>query len=176
MKKRWILLSVAGVLLLAEVLILIFPSLVLNLPDLTPASPLPTPPKGFDVRREGVEHGNLETVEYDSKAARCKRKMCVYTPPRFAKDKNYPVLYLLHGSLADQTSWVKEGSADAILDNLSADKRLAPMIVVMPDCNLLAAQFEQDLLGDIIPYIEKHYPATPDRRHRALAGLSAGAH
>ena len=180
--KRWIFLSVAGVAALAEVLTLIFPSLPLSVADrvadLMPAS-LPTPPKGFDVRREAVEHGTVETVEYDSKAAGCRRKMRVYTPPRFAKETSYPVLYLLHGSRADETNWVKEGWADAILDNLYADTKLVPMIVVMPNGNLPAAAdidvFELDLLGDIIPYVEKHYPVKADRQHRALAGLSAGA-
>ena len=117
-----------------------------------PAS-LPTPPKGFDVRREGIERGKVETVEYDSKAAGCKRKMCVYTPPGFSKDQKYPVLYLLHGSLSDETGWVKDGAADTILDNLYADKKPVPMIVVMPNGNLFnrAMPLGSDLLGDIIP-------------------------
>ena len=176
--KRLIFLSAAGLVALAEVLTLIFPSLVLDLIDLMPAS-LPTPPKGFDVRREQVEHGRVETVEYDSQAAGCTRKMRVYTPPRFAQDKRYPVLYLLHGSLGDETSWVQDGRADAILDNLYADKKLIPMIVVMPNGyingRLDLDLFERDLLGDVIPYVEQHFPAQPDREHRALAGVSAGA-
>ena len=84
------------------------------------------------------------------------------------------MLYLLHGSLGDETSWVKEGAADAILDNLYADKKLVPMIVVMPDGNLNV--LELDLLGDVIPYVETHCPVKADRQHRALAGLSSGAH
>ena len=147
--------------------ILMFPSLVVNLVDLMPIS-LPTPPKGFDVRREGIEHGKLQTVEYQSKTAGGKRKMRVYTPPGFSKDQKCPVLYLLHGSLADETSWAKVGAADAILDNLYADKKLVPMIVVMPNGNLFKAGdvFGTDLLGDIIPYIEHHYPVKADREHR----------
>ncbi|MGD0898111.1 MAG: hypothetical protein ABR915_09775 [Thermoguttaceae bacterium] len=78
--KRLIFWFAAGVAALALILILLFPSLVVDLIDLMPAS-LPTPPKGFDVRREGIEHGRVETVEYDSKVAGCKRKMRVYTPP-----------------------------------------------------------------------------------------------
>ncbi|MGA2064152.1 MAG: alpha/beta hydrolase-fold protein [Thermoguttaceae bacterium] len=177
--KRLIFLSAAGVVALAEIVILIFPSLVRDLVDLMPAS-LPTPPEGFDVRREGVERGKVEAVEYDSKAAGCTRKMRVYTPPRFAKDKNYPVLYLLHGSLADETSWVKDGRVDAILDNLYADKKAVPMIVVMPDGNLFStAEFDlfgADMLGDVIPYVEGHFPVQADREHRALGGVSSGAH
>ena len=72
--KRLIFWFAAGVAALALILILLFPSLVVDLIDLMPAS-LPTPPKGFDVRREGIERGKVETVEYDSKAAGCKRKM-----------------------------------------------------------------------------------------------------
>src|SRR5262245_39420149 len=133
--KRLIFLSAVGVVALAAILISIFPSAVLNLIDLMTAS-LPTPPQGFDLRREGIEAGKVETVEYDSKAAGCTRKMRVYTPPGSSKDQRYPVLYLLHGSLADETSWVKDGRMDAILDNLYADKKAVPMIVVMPDGNL----------------------------------------
>ncbi len=175
--KRLIFLSAAGVMAIALILIILFPSLVGDLVDLMPAS-LPTPPKGFDVRREGIERGKVESVEYDSKAAGCKRKMCVYTPPGFSKDQKYPVLYLLHGSLSDETGWVKDGTADTILDNLYADKKLVPMIVVMPNGNLFttADAFGSDLLGDVIPYVENRFPVKADREHRALAGESAGAH
>ena len=143
--------------------------------DLMPAS-LPTPPKGFDVRREGIERGKLETFEYDSKTAGCKREMRVYTPPGFSKDQKYPVLYLLHGSLSDETGWVKDGAADTILDNLYADQKPVPMIVVMPNGNLFnpGNAFGSDLLGDIIPAVENRYPVKADREHRALAGVSMG--
>jgi enterochelin esterase-like enzyme len=117
----------------------------------------------------------------------------VYTPPGYGKDKKYPVLYLLHGSGDDETGWVKKGSANVVLDNLYADKKAEPMIVVMPygfttkpgeaplgrtaspdDRRKAAGQFEQDLLKDVIPYIESHYPVIADADHRALAGLSMG--
>ncbi len=174
--KRLIFWIAAGVTALVLISIVLFPSLVIDLADVMPAS-LPTPPRGFDVRREGIEHGKSETVEYDSKTAGCKRKMRVYTPPGFSKDQDYPVLYLLHGSLSDETSWVKEGAADIILDNLYADKKPIPMIVVMPNGNLYKQgdAFGADLLGDVIPYVENHYPVRADREHRALAGLSWGA-
>ena len=177
--KRLIFLFAAGLVALIEIGIVMFPSLVGDLLDLMPVS-LPTPPEGFDVRREGVDRGKLQTVEYDSKAAGCTRKMCVYTPPRFERDKKYPVLYLLHGSLADETSWEKDGSVTAILDNLYADKKAVPMIVVMPNGNLPGMAevdvFAADMLGDVIPYVEGHFPVHADREHRALAGVSAGAH
>lgn len=174
--KRLVFWIAAGVAALVLISILLFPSLVVDLADLMPAS-LPTPPEGFDVRREGIECGKVETVEYDSKAAGGKRKMCVYTPPGFSKNQNYPVLYLLHGSLSDETSWVKDGAADAILDNLYADKKPVPMIVIMPNGNLFKEgdAFGTDhLLGDVIPFVENHYPVKADREHRALAGLSWG--
>ena len=169
----WVAVAVAAVIVIS---ILLFPSLVVDLADLIPPS-LATPPKGFDVRREGTGRGKVETIEYDSRSARCKRKMCVYTPPGFSKGRDYPVLYLLHGSLSDETSWVKQGAADTVLDNLCADKKTAAMIVVMPNGNLFNERdaFGMDLLDDVIPYVECHYPVKADREHRALAGLSMGA-
>ncbi|HVK12414.1 MAG TPA: endo-1,4-beta-xylanase [Gemmataceae bacterium] len=155
-------------------------------PNPTSPAELPAPPKNFDSKREGIERGKVETIEYDSKAAGAKRKMLVYTPPGFSKDQKYPVLYLLHGGGDDETGWTKKGAADVILDNLYADKKAAPMIVVMPNGRVVKAgekpagkfagfeEFEQDLLRDVIPYVEAHYPVKADRRHRALAGLSMG--
>jgi enterochelin esterase-like enzyme len=177
--QRLIFWFAAGVTAVVLISILLFPSLVVDLIDLIGriSASLPAPPEGFDVRREGIEHGKLETVEYDSKAAGCERKMRVYTPPGLSKDRKYPVLYLLHGSLSDENSWVKDGAADTILDNLYADEKPVPMIVVMPNGNLFKAgdAFGSDLLGDIIPYVEKHFPVQADREHRALAGVSSGA-
>jgi enterochelin esterase-like enzyme len=154
-----------------------------------PASLAPAP-AGFDARRDGIERGKVETAEYDSKSVGVKRKMVIYTPPGYSKDARYPVLYLLHGIGDDETGWTKKGSADVILDNLFADKKLVPMIVVMPNGRASAepppanpfqgnpfqayAAFEDDLLKDVIPYVESHYPAHAGREHRALAGLSMG--
>lgn len=145
-----------------------------------PAVPA-APPKGFDVRRDGVERGKVETVEYDSKAVVGKRKMVVYTPPGFTKDAKYPVFYLLHGAGDDETGWQKKGSADVILDNLYADKKAVPMIVVMPNGFARApgaegrnSAFEDDLIKDAMPYVESHYPAKADAANRAIAGLSMG--
>jgi enterochelin esterase-like enzyme/acetyl esterase/lipase len=145
----------------------------------------------FDARREGIAPGKLETVEYDSKTVGGSRKMVVYTPPGFSKSKEtkYPVLYLLHGIGDDETGWSQKGSADAILDNLLADRKAVPMIVVMPNGRAAKKdrpggdfrgqfpafeRFEDDLLKDVIPYVESHYPVQADREHRALAGLSMG--
>src|SRR5262245_6561040 len=96
-------------------------------------SKLAPAPKGFDAKRDGIERGKVETVEYDSKSLDTKRKMVIYTPPGYAKDNKYPVFYLLHGAGGNESNWTKAGSAGVILDNLLADKKIVPMIVVMPN-------------------------------------------
>ncbi len=118
-----------------------------------------------------------------------KRKMQVYTPPGYSKAKKYPVLYLLHGIGGDETEWQRFATPNILLDNLLADGRVVPMIVVMPNGraekndraagNIYAAApafaaFEKDLLEDVIPTIEARYSVQADREHRALAGLSMG--
>ena len=114
--------------------------------------------------------------------------MC-YTPPNYSKDQEYPVLYLLHGIGGDETEWQRFCKPEVILDNLIADHKTVPMIVVMPngraqkndraEGNVFAAapafaKFEADLLDDVIPAIESRYSVRADREHRALAGLSMG--
>lgn len=148
-----------------------------------------TPPEGFDRRRDGIDRGKLETVEYDSTTVGMKRKARVYTPPGYTNDKKYPVLYLLHGIGGDENEWARGGSPDVILDNLYADKKIVPMIVVMPNGRAgkdvtardpipkqspAFAAFEKDLLTDLIPFVEKSYSVKIDRESRALAGLSMG--
>jgi enterochelin esterase-like enzyme len=150
---------------------------------------LEPPPKGFDKKRDNIERGKLEVIEYDSATVGIKRKAQVYTPPGFSKDQKYPVLYLLHGIGGDEYEWSRGGVANVILDNLYADKKLAPMIVVLPNGraskDLKAndpipkqspafAVFEKDLLNDLIPYIKKNYPVKAERESRAIAGLSMG--
>jgi len=90
-------------------------------------------PQGFDVRREGIARGRVERVEYDSTTVGIKRPAMVYTPPGYSADRKYPVLYLLHGLGGNETHWTNLGAADAILDNLIAEKKAVPMIVVMPN-------------------------------------------
>jgi enterochelin esterase-like enzyme len=156
-------------------------------PDDKPA--FDDPPAGFDVKRDNVPHGRLEMIEYDSKTVGTKRKMHVYTPPGYSTEKKYPVLYLLHGIGGDETEWQRFTSPNVMLDNLIADGKVVPMIVVMPngraqkndraEGNVYAAApafaaFEQDLLKDVIPAIEARYSVQADPEHRALAGLSMG--
>jgi enterochelin esterase-like enzyme len=150
-------------------------------------TPLPTAPKGFDKKRDDIARGKVETIEYDSKSVGTKRKMVIYTVPGIAAADKVPVLYLLHGAGDDETGWKVKGSADIILDNLYADKKLAPMVVVMPNgfTNKGGGKgkggkggggdgLEKDLLQDIIPYVESHYPVKTDRESRAIVGLSMG--
>ena len=147
------------------------------------------PPAGFDVQREDVPHGQLEMVPYESKSVGTTRKMNVYTPPGYTKDEKYPVLYLLHGIGGDETEWQRYAAPNVLLDNLIADGKAKPMIIVMPngraqkndraEGNVFAsapafAAFEQDLLNDVIPTIESRYSVQADREHRAIAGLSMG--
>jgi enterochelin esterase-like enzyme len=128
-------------------------------------------------------------VTYDSKSVGTTRKMQVYTPPGYSKDKKYPVLYLLHGIGGDETEWQRFAKPDILLDNLIADGKATPMIVVMPNGRAQKndraegdvfrsapafAAFEQDLLKDVIPTIESRYSVQADREDRALAGLSMG--
>lgn len=156
-------------------------------PDDKPA--FAAPPEGFNRRREGIAHGALEFVEYDSKTVGVKRRMQVYTPPGYSKERKFPVLYLLHGIGGDEDEWRRYVRLGDLMDNLIADGKAVPMIVVMPngraqkndrpEGDIYAAapafaNFERDLLDDVIPAIEARYPVSADREHRALAGLSMG--
>ena len=150
----------------------------------------PDAPAGFDVARAGIARGIVTPFEYESKAGGTFRAT-IYTPPGFFPTKKYPVLYLLHGASGDENTWVREIHADAILDNLYADKKLVPMLVIMPSSLSVAAReqagesreakarasmvFSDVLLRDLIPFVESKYPVLVDREHRALAGLSMGA-
>jgi len=151
---------------------------------------VPSAPEGFSQPREGIAHGRIEMVEYESKSVGNKRRTLVYTPPGYSSDKKYPVLYLLHGIGGDEEEWHRGAKPEAILDNLIADRKAVPMIVVFPNGraqpndratgNVMAsapafAKFEEDLLQDLIPFIETKYAAKTDRESRALAGLSMGA-
>ncbi|MDW7980195.1 MAG: alpha/beta hydrolase-fold protein [Verrucomicrobiales bacterium] len=156
-------------------------------PDDKPA--FDEPPPGFNKKREGILHGKLEMIEYDSKTVGTRRKMLVYTPPGYSATNKYPVLYLLHGIGGDETEWQRYASVDVLMDNLIADGKAVPMIVVMPNGraqkddrpvgNVFASApafetFEHDLLNDVIPTIEARYSVHTNREHRAIAGLSMG--
>lgn len=148
-------------------------------------------PAGFDQVQAEIPHGKIDSIQYRSKTVGTTRKALVYTPPGYSKRDKYPVLYLLHGIGGDEKEWLKGGHPEVILDNLYAEGKLEPMIVVMPNGramkddravgNIMApekveafARFEKDLLNDLIPFIEKKYPVLTDRENRAIAGLSMG--
>jgi enterochelin esterase-like enzyme len=140
-------------------------------------------------KRTDIPHGKLEMVEYESKTVGTTRKMNVYTPPGYSKERQYPVLYLLHGIGGDESEWQRFATVDILFDNLTADGKAIPMVVVMPNGRAQKddraqgnvfqsapafAVFERDLIDDVIPTIESRYSVKTDRDHRALAGLSMG--
>lgn len=148
-------------------------------------------PRGFDSLRTDIAQGKIDTITYPSKTVGTDRRALIYTPPGFSKKNKYPILYLLHGIGGDEKEWLNGGKPQVILDNLYADKKIEPMIVVMPNGRAMKddraggnifdsakvqafATFEKDLLHDLIPYIEKKYPVLTDRENRAIAGLSMG--
>lgn len=159
--------------------------IVLNADDV---AAFPEPSDDINAVRANAPKGQLEMIEYDSKTVGTRRKMQVYTPPGYSKDKKYPVLYLLHGIGGDETEWQRFASPNVLLDNLIADGKAQPMIIVMPNgraqkddraegnpmASAAFANFERDLLDDVIPAIESRYSVSARREDRALAGLSMG--
>lgn len=146
---------------------------------------------GFDTVRNDIPHGKIDTISYSSKTVGTTRRSLIYTPPGYSKKQKYPVLYLLHGIGGDEKEWLNGGHPEVILDNLMADGKIEPMIVVLPNGRAMKddraignifdsarvkafATFEKDLLNDLIPFIEKRYSVFTDREHRAIAGLSMG--
>jgi enterochelin esterase-like enzyme len=151
----------------------------------------PPAPEGFNVARENTPHGEVKVVEYDSKTLALRRMLRVYTPPGYTADRRYPVLYLQHGLGNTSTEWTQRARAPIIIDNLLADKKIAqPFIVVFPSGNANATMadekqgdrtqasygtpYHDDLLKEIIPFVESTYSVHADRNHRAIAGMSMG--
>jgi enterochelin esterase-like enzyme len=148
-------------------------------------------PAGFDQPKAGIATGKIDSLSYPSATVGTVRKVLVYTPPGFSPKKKYPVLYLLHGIGGDEKEWLRGGKPQVILDNLYAEGKLKPMLVVMPNGRAMKddravgniygpdkvaafANFENDLLRDLIPFIEKKYKPLTTRENRAIAGLSMG--
>jgi enterochelin esterase-like enzyme len=155
------------------------------------SQPVTQMPANFDVVKADIPHGKIDTISYSSKTVGTSRRALIYTPPGYSKKKKYPVLYLLHGIGGDEKEWLNGGHPEVILDNLYADSKIEPMIVLMPNGRAMKddravgnifdsakvqafATFEKDLLNDLIPYIEKNYRVVKDRESRAIAGLSMG--
>lgn len=143
-----------------------------------------------------VPHGQLRENLYFSEITQAWRRCFVYTPPGYEMNSSvrYPVLYLQHGMGEDETGWPVQGRANLILDNLIAEKKAVPMIIVMdrgyasrPDKSSSGTPggpqggpagilvFEEVLIKEIIPMIDARYRTLSDRSHRGMAGLSMGA-
>ena len=139
-----------------------------------------------------VAHGEVQTFSYHSSSLDREREVVVYLPPGYeSSDESYPVLYLLHGAGGNEHSWVEREQAPVILDNLIADGRLRPLIVVMPygyttrleegqrrrgaaDYKQEMEEFAGDFVEDLVPQIEAGYRVRADRAQRAIAGLPTG--
>jgi enterochelin esterase-like enzyme len=154
-------------------------------------------PESADYMVNGIAHGTVALQWYASPTAGATRRAYVYTPPGYENGtERYPVLYLLHGGSGDEDAWSSCGRAGPILDNLIAQGRARPMIVVMPNGNTtrIAApdlvpapaalpanqdpgrfpRFPESLVKDLIPFVDKTYRTRSDRESRAIAGLSVG--
>jgi enterochelin esterase-like enzyme len=200
-------------------------------PDDKPA--FPDPPAGFNVKRDNIPHGEMMDVQYDSKTLGTRRQFRVYLPPGYSADRKYPTIYLQHGLGWNDLEWPQVRHADIVMDNLIADGKVQPMVMIFPngDSSMTAAAiaaagggpwmgggmgpgpgrggaaagaaasgganaaaggraagggragvvmenwltpYENDLLKDIIPFVESRYSVYRDAEHRALAGLSMG--
>jgi len=168
----------------------------------------PDPPGGFNVRRDNIPHGTLDEVAYDSKTLGTRRQIGVYLPPEYAAGRKYPTLYLIHGLGWNNREWTQIRHADVVMDNLIADGKVPPMVMIFPngDSSMTLADidangsgprmnpgnaqhpdgaasggdaaaagnaarggrqgmnmepwltpFENDLIQDIIPFVESHY-------------------
>ena len=111
-------------------------------PDDKPA--FPDPPAGFNEKRENIPHGELKAVQYDSKTLGTRREIRVYTPPGYSTSRKYPVLYLLHGMGWNDLEWTQIRHADVVIDNLLADGKIQPLVMVFPngDSSMTAAAIE----------------------------------
>ena len=148
-------------------------------------------PSFYDSRP--VPHGEVRMVDYESRTFGLTRTVWIYTPPNYDKSiAKYPVLYLLHGNGEAFNGWVMNGRAHIILDNLIADKKAQPMIVVMPqghalqapnvgplvrtagETTMFSSRFPKDLLEEVVPLVERNYRVLANADNRAIAGLSMG--
>jgi enterochelin esterase-like enzyme len=149
------------------------------------ASGIEVPFKGdgyYEIR--DIPHGDIRIKRYYSSIINSWRQFYMYTPPGYDANSNerYPVLYILHGGGEDQRGWATQGKTDLIIDNLIAEKKAVPMIVIMVDGNIpfkpfgeeVLKVFEAELKQCVIPFVEKNYRVNTGSKNRALAGLSMG--
>jgi len=161
---------------------------------------IPGPNSDLYVNKDGIPHGTVSKVWYKSAVLNSDRRLYVYTPAGYETGKGkYPVFYLLHGAGGDEDAWTTMGRAAQIMDNLIAEGKAKPMIVVMTNGNAnqtaaqndvlpapvdnaqameiyrkYAGKFEEHLVKDVVPFIQKNFRTYTDSEHRAIAGLSMG--
>jgi enterochelin esterase family protein len=134
-----------------------------------------------------VPHGTIHVHRYRSKSLGVTRGLYVYTPPGYETNRQakYPVLYLFHGFGDSEDAWTVVGRANVIVDNLLAENKSRPLLIVMPYGHTPSTPpvrgsignygaFEKDLIEDVIGYVEKGYRVSKDQKDRAVAGLSMG--
>jgi enterochelin esterase-like enzyme len=134
-----------------------------------------------------VPHGRVQQILFPSKSTNTSRRAFVYTPPEYDKDqaKRYPVLYLQHGWGEDETAWSNQGHANLIMDNLIAEGKIKPFLIVMTYGmtneikfgglrNFDIKPFQTVLVDELIPYVDANFRTLSDQPHRAMAGLSMG--
>jgi enterochelin esterase-like enzyme len=136
---------------------------------------------------KNVPHGNVQQVLFWSESTKTCRRAFVYTPPSYGKNKKekFPVLYLQHGWGEDETAWSTQGHANLIMDNLIADGKIKPFIIVMTygmtnDIQFgglggfTAKEFETVLVDELVPFVDANFQTKADKWNRAMAGLSMG--
>ena len=162
---------------------------------------IPAPDQDFYAYRKDIPHGNIQEVLFYSESTGKMQTAMVYLPPTYGKlvnkkgkpvknghkgvQERFPVLYLQHGWGENETSWSKQGHAGLIMDNLIAEGKIQPFIVVMAYGltndfkfgtigQFTAKEFETLLIDELIPYIDANFLTKTDKWNRALAGLSMG--
>ena len=147
------------------------------------------PPRAYE--QTDVPHGAVHKHIYDSNSAKHERGVYIYTPPGYdvKSDKDYPVVFLLHGYGDDESAWIEVGRANFIADNLIAQNKIQPAVIVMPYGHPLSLDIkkefddyadrniewmEKDLLNDLIPFLKNHYRISDDPKKRSIVGLSMG--
>lgn len=162
---------------------------------------IPTPGEDWWQPKEGVPHGEVRERRFFSKVTQSWRRLFVYTPPDYDADPaaRYPVLYLQHGGGEDERGWAVQGHVADIMDNLIAEKKAVPMLVIMgsgyarkpgeppmpmrppsgggampPDFSRMFAALEEVYVSELIPFVDATYRTKTEREHRAMAGLSMG--
>lgn len=136
---------------------------------------------------KAVAHGNVQQILFPSKSTNTSRRAFVYTPPGYEKEqsKRYPVLYLQHGWGEDETAWSNQGHANLIMDNLIAEGKIKPFIIVMTYGmtneikfgglrNFDITPFQTVMVDELIPYVDANFRTIAKQSHRAMAGLSMG--